>query len=146
MRRRQVLAAGAFALSAGVAGCTATPPPPDEPFDAPSDRWPNAGYDPAGTGHPPAGPDDAAESWTRRRSLRVLRSGLLRAPVVAKETVYVATLVRRRFESREGGTHLVALAEDTGEVSWSAEFTAGLTGGPALFGRSVVVGGPANTL
>jgi len=147
MRRRQVLAAGVLAISAGAAGCNDTSlPPPDEQFDRPDDRWPTPGYDPANTARPPAGPRDAAESWATTRAIRTLRSGRLSAPVVSGGTVYVATLAREFFDPEVDSSHLNAFDAGTGDRAWKAEFPRGLTGCPALAGSAVVVGGRDGTL
>lgn len=141
MRRRQVLAAGALALSAGAAGCNDSPPPPDEQFDRPDDRWPTAGYDPANTANPPGGPRDATEEWSTTRVIRTLRTGVLSAPVVGDSTVYVATLAREYADPGDDSNHLNAFDADTGTRAWKTEFPRLLTGGPALVGSTVVVGG-----
>lgn len=142
MRRRQVLTAGAFALSANVAGCTSSPSPPDEPFDRSGDSWPSAGYNPAGTGHPPAGPGESSREWLwPRGSPQALQYGILSTPIVANGRVYFATLADRRFDREEYSNHLVALDRDSGKQAWAVEFAAGLTGAPTVVGSTVIVGG-----
>lgn len=140
--RRTFLAASAAALAAGVAGCGETPPPPADEFDRPDDRWPTAGYDPAGTSHPPAGPDGATEQWTtaREQSSPPLY-GELSTPIVGEEAVYVATLADWLFRPDDHENVLAALDAESGEVAWTVGFPQGLTGGPALVGDVVVVGG-----
>lgn len=142
MRRRQVLTAGAFALAASAAGCTNSPSPPDEPFDRSDDSWPSAGYDPAGTGHPPAGPDESSREWLwPRGSPQELQYGILSTPIVANGRVYVVTLSDRRFDRSEYSNYLVALDSNSGKQVWAVEFAAGLTGVPAVVGSTVIVGG-----
>lgn len=142
MRRREVLATGAFALAAGVAGCTSTPPPPDEPFERLATSWPSVGYDPASTGNPPTGPGDGSRRWTRSRgATSELQYGILGTPLVAGERVYVATLADTRFDHSEYSNYLVALDASSGRQLWAVEFPRGLTGSPAVLGSTVVVGG-----
>lgn len=145
--RRAVLAASAGALSLGVAGCSDASPPPDAGFDRPDDRWPTAGYDPAGTAHAPAGPDEAVEQWRTGRTLRDDPTvTVLSTPIVDGSSVYVATLAAQGFDPDEDRSRLVALDAASGETAWTVEFPRGLTGSPALLGDSVVVGGRDGTV
>lgn len=142
--RRAVLAAGGLAFATGLAGCNTAAPPPDAPFDAPTTAWPTAGYDPAGTGNPPAGPATATVAWRRgRTSIDPPLYGVLSTPVVADGTVYIAGLATRAFEPDEDVSVLAAFDAATGDLQWNQAVQAGLTGGPALVGDppTVVVGG-----
>jgi outer membrane protein assembly factor BamB len=134
------------ALSVGVAGCRETTQPPDEPFDRPTDRWPSAGYAPGATGHAPAGPGPSppTERWrTARRATDPGLFGVLGTPVVG-EHVYVAGLVGRFWPDDRAAT-LAALTRDDGEPVWAVGIgpgeVGGLTGGPAVLGDAVLVGG-----
>lgn len=143
MRRRQVLAAGALALSASVAGCNERAPPPDDPFDRPDDRWPSPGYDPGNTGHAPAAPGPGEERWrTDRRATDPPLFGTPSTPVVG-EHVYVAGLADRFFEpdERDQVLPLAALDRASGDPVWTVGFGSGLSGEPALLGSTLVVGG-----
>lgn len=144
MRRRQVLATGALTLSTGVAGCSERPSPPVEPFDRPTDRWPSPGYDPANTGHAPTAPESGEERWrTVRRATDPPLFGVLSTPVVG-DHVYVAGLAGPFFRpdsDREHKLAVAALDRTTGESVWSLGFDGGLSGGPALVGSMLVVGG-----
>lgn len=144
--RRAVLAAGGLALSAGLAGCNASPPPPEPGFGTPTDAWPTAGYDPGGTGNAPAGPTDATVVWTTGRAAAGDLYGRLSTPVVGDGRVYVAGLASEFFREEEDRSVLAALEAGTGERAWTAAFDAGLSGGPALLGDGVVVGGRDGTL
>jgi outer membrane protein assembly factor BamB len=144
VRRRQVLAAGALTLSTGVAGCSESPPPPAEPFDRPTDRWPSPGYDHGNTGHAPAAPGPGEERWrTVRRATDPPLFGVLSTPVVG-EHVYVAGLAGPFFRpdrEREHTLALAALDRATGESVWTLGFDDGLSGAPVLVGSTLVVGG-----
>ena len=145
--RRSVLAASATALSVGVAGCSDASDPPESAFDATTTRWPTAGYDPAATGHAPAGPDRPSVDWTLdRRAVDPPLYGDLSSPAVGDDTVYVAALASDSFPSDEDGSWLVALDRASGSVRWKREFPAGLTGAPALADGSVLVGGHDGSL
>jgi outer membrane protein assembly factor BamB len=144
VRRRQVLAAGALALSTGVAGCSERTPPPAEPFDRPTDRWPSPGYDPANTGHAPTAPGPGEERWrTNRRATDPPLFGVLSTPVV-DDHVYVAGLAGPFFRPDRAREHTLALAaldRTTGESVWTLGFDGGLSGAPVLVGSTLVVGG-----
>jgi outer membrane protein assembly factor BamB len=141
VRRRQVLAAGALALSVGVAGCNERTPPPDESFDHPDDRWLSPGYDPGNTGHAPVAPEPAEERWrTDRRATDPPLFGTLSTPVVG-EHVYVAGLADRFFRPEDDSLALVALDRASGDPVWTLGFDGGLSGEPALVDSRLVVGG-----
>lgn len=139
MRRRQLLAAGVTALSAGVAGCSAEPAYAGS-FERPTDRWPAAGYDPAGTSHAPAGPDAPTEQWTldRERTEPPLY-GYLGPPVVG-DAVYVAGMGRGYYDSDRLDSVLAAIDPISGEPLWTHTVPEGITGAPTLLGSTVVVG------
>ncbi|QLG28064.1 PQQ-like beta-propeller repeat protein [Halorarum halophilum] len=139
--RRAVLAAGAVALSTGLAGCNEAPPP-ESTFDASPTHWPTAGYDPAATGHAPAGPESPSVEWTvSRQSTDPPLYGYLSTPVVADGSVYVACLATRFFDPEEDSGQVVAIDAASGTVAWQYVIPNGLTGGPAIAGDVVVVGG-----
>jgi outer membrane protein assembly factor BamB len=147
--RRAVLAAGGLALTSGLAGCSAAPPPPESTFDTPTTAWPMAGYDPAGTGNPPAGPSEPTVAWRRSRgSLDPPLYGILSTPVVADGTVYVAGLTTRFYDPDDMTSVLAALDAETGDLRWQHNTPPGLTGGPAVVGDppAVVAGGRDGTL
>jgi len=147
--RRAVLAAGGLALASGLAGCNSDSTPPEPTFEAPTTAWPTAGYDPAGTGNPPAGPAAPTVAWRRSRgSLAPRLDGALSTPVVAKDTVYVAGLTTQIFDRDDMTSVLAAFDTATGDLRWQQEVPAGLTGGPALVGdpSTVVVGGRDGSL
>ena len=141
MRRRQVLAAGALALSAGIAGCNESAPPPDATFDRPDDRWPSPGYDPGNTGHAPAAPGPGEERWrTGRRATDPPLFGTLSTPIVG-EHVYVAGLADRFFDPEDDSLALAALDRASGEPVWTVGFDGGLSGEPVLLDSTLVAGG-----
>jgi outer membrane protein assembly factor BamB len=147
--RRAVLAAGGLALAGGLAGCNTASAPPDSTFDAPTTAWPTAGYDPGGTGNPPAAPADPTVAWRRsRESVDPNLYGRLSTPVVAADTVYAAGLTTRFFDPEDMTSVLAAFDTATGDLRWQQDVSAGLTGGPALVGdpATVVVGGHDGTL
>jgi len=147
--RRAVLAAGGLALASGLAGCNTASAPPDSTFDDPTTAWPTAGYDPAGTGNPPAGPAEPTVAWRRsRESLDPNLYGRLSTPVVADETLYAAGLTTRIFDPEDMTSVLAAFDTATGDLRWQQDVPTGLTGGPALVGDppTVVVGGRDGTL
>ena len=144
--RRAVLTAGAVALSTGLAGCNDTPPPRSS-FDTPATRWPTVGYDPAGTGHAPAGPDEPSPEWTvSRQATNPPLYGALSTPVVSDSTVYVAGLATWSFSPESDYGWVIAIDAETGTVEWHREFVDGLTGELAIGGELVVAGGRDGTL
>lgn len=139
--RRAVLAAGAAGLTVGLAGCNGSRPPPESTFDEPTTRWPNAGYDPAGTGHAPAGPEDASREWqTAPGATDPPLYGAASAPAVAGDTVFVAGLATWRFDE-EDESALVAFDAATGEAGWSETFPDGVSGAPIAIDNVVILGG-----
>ncbi|WP_324758296.1 PQQ-binding-like beta-propeller repeat protein [Haloarcula montana] len=139
MRRRDLLAAGATALSTAVAGCSSDTTYTGS-FEQPTDRWPAAGYGPAGTSHAPAGPDAPTEQWTLdREAMDPPLYGYLGEPAVG-DAVYVAGMARGYFDADRLDSVLAALSPETGDPLWTHTVTEGITGAPAIVGSTVVVG------
>ncbi|MFC6973613.1 PQQ-binding-like beta-propeller repeat protein [Halomicroarcula sp. GCM10025709] len=139
MRRREFLAAGATALSTAVAGCS-TDSAYAGSFDRPTDRWPAAGYGPAGTSHAPAGPDAPTEQWTLdREAVDPPLYGYLGQPAVG-DAVYVAGMARGYYDSEDLDSVLAGIDPESGEPLWTHTVPEGITGAPTAIGSTVVVG------
>jgi outer membrane protein assembly factor BamB len=139
VRRREFLAAGATALSTAVAGCSSDPGYGGS-FERPTDRWPAAGYDPAGTSHAPAGPDAPTEQWTLdRESVEPSMYGYLGPPAVG-DAVYVAGMARGYYDSEQLDSVLAAVDPDAGTTLWTHTVEERIVGAPAVLGSTVVVG------
>ncbi|WP_158547636.1 PQQ-binding-like beta-propeller repeat protein [Haloferax sp. Atlit-6N] len=106
-----------------------------------------AGYDPANTSYASAGPSNGEVQWQtdREDSEGPRLNGWFSTPIIADDTVYVATRETDGHDLEYPG-YLVALDDETGELQWRVELPSLASGDPALTGDTIFVGDQGGTL
>ncbi|WP_231184206.1 PQQ-binding-like beta-propeller repeat protein [Haladaptatus sp. DYF46] len=149
--RRRFLATFGVGAVGALAGCAASSSSAPASLDWTPDEWPVAHGSPTNAGHSsvknvprsdPTVPEwklwDVAESEPAVDKDWII-DGLTSSPVVAGDTVFVATgLPRGSRDTDEGG--LLALDATTGDLRWAAGLPEGGSGTPAVAGGLVIVG------
>ncbi|KAB1185090.1 MULTISPECIES: PQQ-binding-like beta-propeller repeat protein [Haloferax] len=150
MNRRALLSTIATGGTVALTGCNTTGQscgPPTNTFSRTRDRWPTPGYGPTNTSYAPAGPSNGEIQWrTDRDDVEGPRlNGWFSTPIVADETVYVATREIDAHDLEYPG-YLTALDDETGELQWGVELLSLAGGDPTLAGDTIFVGDQGGTL